>query len=24
LGYPAKQAPQVDRFQRDRVHHNGW
>jgi nitroreductase len=24
LGYPAKQAPQVDRFQKDRVHHNGW
>ena len=24
LGYPAKQVPQVDRFQRDRVHHNGW
>ena len=24
LGYPAKQMPQVDRFQKDRVHHNVW
>jgi nitroreductase len=24
LGYPAKESPQVDRFQRDRVHYNSW
>jgi len=24
LGYPAKESPPVDRFQRDRVHYNSW
>jgi nitroreductase len=23
-GYPAQQVPPQDRFQEDRIHHNGW